>query len=458
LDKVLAKVEPKSDFRIDGTTITITTPERAFFTVEHDIRGPAAKAESLGVKGSVFRVADQAQRAALLVDRLVTTLSLPQPVVGETFEVLNGTRLVIRATGVRHTEFVGVMGSFTRLGDVAVTTQCKLYEVDDAFYKKIKKAKRLRIEDEEKLLLQGKLAQGVPLAQYMAKQTLLVTGDEVSVDNGHMTTLLAKQAVHQCLPSPQQFRAGQKELQTFFTGLVLNGVLEVSPDRRLIHVALTEKGTELDEIRKVKDLGLRIIEHPGKGQEVAPAKDIAEIPILNETKHTRTIDLPDGGTRVVALHYRPRSLEEKKRWLVLVITARIVMEEEERRFLEGYLENAMPALVADVLSNPRLKTTRDYCGTPGDKRFALVKSDAWTWPKDFQPKIKGFDLTDASPKGQRLLGIRIDRFQWATSGLEVHVTFVNAGGSDNGQAPGGCTLRYSARSDDERWKVELMDR
>src|SRR5439155_1049407 len=135
----------------------------------------------------------------------------------------------------------------------------------------------------------------------------------------------------------------------------------------------------------------------------------------------------------------------KNRWYVLSIMSRIVMEEEERRILLNEMEEAVPALLADVLTNPRLKTTRDYCGTPGDKRFALVDSESWTWPKEFRPKVAGFELTPAKAAGKRLLGIRIDSYRWADS-LAIRVTLVNAGGSENGMALGGCTLSYNARS------------
>ncbi|MBM3993933.1 MAG: hypothetical protein FJ303_07250 [Planctomycetes bacterium] len=137
------------------------------------------------------------------------------------------------------------------------------------------------------------------------------------------------------------------------------------------------------------------------------------------------------------------------------------MEEEERRILNGTLEPIVPALLADLLTNPRLKATREYVGTPGDKRFALVNSDAWTWPKDFQPRIQGYELTPTAPEGNRLLGIRIDRYQAGTTPgttLAIRVTLLNAGGTRNGPAPGGCTLRYNARPDDTGGgRLELVE-
>jgi hypothetical protein len=142
-----------------------------------------------------------------------------------------------------------------------------------------------------------------------------------------------------------------------------------------------------------------------------------------------------------------------------------VIDEEERQILAGEIvlemEALIPRILADALTNPRLQSTRDYCGTPGDKRFALVNSDAWPWPKSFHPKVKGFELTPANPAGKRLLGLRIDGRQWTSRDpdgkLAIRVTLVNAGGSDNGQALGGCTVTYFAHQGDKGWSIELSE-
>jgi hypothetical protein len=126
----------------------------------------------------------------------------------------------------------------------------------------------------------------------------------------------------------------------------------------------------------------------------------------------------------------------------------------------GNLDALLPALVADVLNNPRLKATRDFYGTPGDKRFALVNSAAWTWPEKFAAATPGYQLTPAARMGKRLLGIRVDQYQEAekeNANPMVIVTLLNAGGSENGAVVGGCTLRYTARSGVKGWTVELVE-
>jgi hypothetical protein len=101
-------------------------------------------------------------------------------------------------------------------------------------------------------------------------------------------------------------------------------------------------------------------------------------------------------------------------------------------------------VIADALTNPRLKGLRDLYGTPDDKRFAL--------PKDSKIDVPGFERTPARAAGKRLLGLRID------GGEPVFtVTLFNAGGNDNGAAIGAATVRYHARQSDKGWRVEVVE-
>ena len=223
--------------------------------------------------------------------------------------------------------------------------------------------------------------------------------------------------------------------------------IQVSPDRRAVQVKLTEKATQLQEIQKVK------VWVPNGHLQGGPKTFDAAVPLLLETTQSQVLNIPDGGTILVAVQYRPRSAQEKERWWVLTITPRIIIEEEERQIRLGALESLLPELVADVLKNPRLKALREMYGTSGDKRFALVDSTIWSRPKDFQPKVAGYQFTPPERAGKRLLGIRVDQFQ----GADLTVTLVNAGGSANGTAIGGGTLRYRVRQGEKGWVVELAE-
>jgi hypothetical protein len=87
-----------------------------------------------------------------------------------------------------------------------------------------------------------------------------------------------------------------------------------------------------------------------------------------------------------------------------------------------------------------------------------VSSAAWTWPEKLD--IPGHASAPADRSGKRLLGIRIDKYEWPddeTGSYSITVSLVNAGGNANGAVVGGCTLRYTARPLEKGWAVELAD-
>ena len=50
---------------------------------------------------------------------------------------------------------------------------------------------------------------------------------------------------------------------------------------------------------------------------------VLEVPYLKEATHSRVRDIPDGGTLLLPLHYRPRAARDSNRWLILQFTPRI---------------------------------------------------------------------------------------------------------------------------------------
>jgi hypothetical protein len=226
--------------------------------------------------------------------------------------------------------------------EISVILKAELYEVDDAFYKKLSKAKRLSIEDLEKLeriyLDSGgpavparedpippkqKQPEGESWFKFLEKQKLLVAGKETKLDEGKEGTLVSLNKTINCLPSPEQIRKGDKRPQTVQEGVSLLAQPHISSNRRHVRVKFTEKSVELEGIDKVKVL-----------QDNEGTEAIAEVPYLKEAGHSRMRDIPDGGTFLLPLQYRPRAAKDNGRWLVLKITTRIYMEQEERRIRE----------------------------------------------------------------------------------------------------------------------------
>jgi len=488
LEVAIARSRTKIDYALDATGVVMTTPKRACYTAGYDIRNLVAKPVMFSFVSPQIAVWDKdqprnpdpTQKAARLVEALGNALDQesdkPTPTDQEAIQVLNGTRLVIHASAARHARIAEMLWVFRRLGDMSVRVQTQLYEVDEAFYTRVKKARRLSKDDLEELLrqtsdgipetedglfkllaMQKKLLDGLlrligrynELFRLLAKEKMIQTGDEVNVDNGQEAVLLSRHQIVRCLPGPDQARRGEKARQTVVEGVSFLAEVQVSGDRRYVRVKLMEKSADLEGIDKVKVWDAK-----------AEKDVVAETPFLKEATHSQVRDIPDNGSLLVPVHYRPRSLQAKEKWLVLSITPRIIILEEEEELRKGAIEAILPELITDILNNPNLKTTRELYGSPNDKRFALVNSDAWTWPKDFQPGIPDYEMVPPERMGKRLLGIRVD--QYLDPGKEdvrpaITVTLVNAGGSANGAVIGGGTIRYIVKPGTKGRGVKLAE-
>jgi hypothetical protein len=222
--------------------------------------------------------------------------------------------------------------------EIAVIVTAKLYEVDDAFYKRVAKAKRLSMKELNELerifldLPDPIVPEVEPLGKALAKEKLLLTGKELTLDIGKDARAVLTESTYSkegtllswnkitCLPSPDQVRKGQKDLQSVQEGVSLRAQVQISGDRRFVRAKFTEKSAELEDIEKVK------VQLDNTGKET-----VAEIPFLKESAYSQVRDIPDGGTYLLPLQYRPRESKTKDRWLVVVVTPRIYVEEEERQ-------------------------------------------------------------------------------------------------------------------------------
>src|SRR5205085_2891974 len=87
-------------------------------------------------------------------------------------------------------------------------------------------------------------------------------------------------------------------------------------------------------------------ENPQPDQLVA-----AEVPLVKESAYTQTLEIPDGGTILVPVHYRPPAAAAKDRWWVLAITPQIYIEEEERAERLMELRRLLPWLFGEGMKN-----------------------------------------------------------------------------------------------------------
>jgi len=309
-------------------------------TVAYDVRDLLHKPELFELGGSPWnafeenlrrRRDDPATNAGRLVQAIVRYVEVrPTASSDEAITIVNGSRLMVRTTRAKHAEVKSLLDAFRRLGDLWVVAKAELYEVDDAFYGKLKAAKRLSrqdLEESETKFLAGVPQPRDPLFETLTKQKPVLAGDEIKVDSGFEATLLSRHQAITCLPNRAQIYKGDKSPQAVLTGVSFLGGMHISSDRRYVRIRLTEKAVDLQQIDRMK------VTEDKAGNDVN-----VETPLLKETTHTQVLNIPDGGTILVAVHERPPALLDKSRWWVLSITPRIYIEEEEKLLREQQMK------------------------------------------------------------------------------------------------------------------------
>jgi hypothetical protein len=201
--------------------------------------------------------------------------------------------------------------------DIYVVMKARVYEVDEAFHNKLTKSRwRSRADLEE---LETKPQVDGSLFALLAKQKPFLAGKEINIDPGKEGVLLTATRPINCLPTPDQLRQGKKDPQTINEGFMLGAQVHISPDRRFVRAKFLEKSVEIEGIEKVK------VVVDGKGTE-----GVGEIVFAEEASFSQARYIPDGGSILLPLRYRPHAVRNNDRWLVAEITPRIYIEEEER--------------------------------------------------------------------------------------------------------------------------------
>jgi hypothetical protein len=201
--------------------------------------------------------------------------------------------------------------------DIYVIMRARLYEVDEAFHNQAAKARWLSKADIE--ALETKPPADGKLFGLLEKQKPFLAGKEVNIDPGKEGVLLTATRPIQCLPTPEQLRQGEKGPQTIAEGCTLSAQVHISADRRFVRARFLEKSLEIEGIEKVK------VVVDGKGIEA-----VGEIVSAKEVSLSQARYIPDGGSILLPLHYRPAAAMKKECWLAAEITPRIYIEEEER--------------------------------------------------------------------------------------------------------------------------------
>jgi len=455
LDQVRPQIEV--DYAIRPTAVVLTRARLAARTTNYDI------GEALRVDAQFLSDKDG------LSDRLTTTrlAELLATNAGlrdwETIDVLNCQRLSVYAASSRQHLVATLIGSMTRLADLGVYMNARLYEVDQASYKTVVSP-----------AVAGKNGDPAPVAIRVEKTVLEKVLKHVLVHESENIKLEpTKKAM---------FLARERYVPNLgLTGVSFTVRPEVSPDRRHLRLHLTQSIAEL-----VRPEG-------AKGPDV-PADETT----IRKTTVSGSVDIRDGEAFLMPVGYRPPGEAAKDKVWVLVARPLIWIEAEERErggtsrprdvwdstdwdeLTRELNVRAKPlpatedtkailqAVLSDVLTNKDLAHSREFYGTDADKTILLSNTGSWEWPAGFRPELHGFKLVTSRPgpfapraKRNRVLGVRLDRFEpdAKTKGIlegPIEICLFNAGGTANGAVIGGCSVYYAPKRVGNKWAVNFL--
>lgn len=476
--------------------LVITTRDRSFFTLTHEIGDILPHVRHLRDKvkqysGGVFgndlpgrpaldSDADPARPAEWIVRNLMANddrAGWHGRTPASTMRVVNGTRLVVHTVPSVHREIEQFLSVLRRLMDLAVVMNARVYELDRAEYAAHFAAAFADAKDKSA----RKLVATVSEAQWKRLQSLkpILRDTAEKLTPQTRAKFLSMQNAYQYLAKP-----GDEVPTTAFEGMSFTVRPTMSPDRRCLRLEFSHDVNQLVKITKGTMVDLKT----GKDAPI-------ELPNIRKSSAKGTIEIHDGQPIMLAVDYRPKD----KVWLVLA-EPRIYMEEEEEMIRKSAIKR-MPmadeppappevpmepqqepvpkppvqlpdtedvrqilrAVVESVLTDRHLKSTRDFYGTPKAGKFVLNMSQI-RWPKNVDPKVGGYTQVEQPGKCQfnfqnRLMGIRLDQFEWdgkkAVKEFTIEVVISNVGGQTNGAVIGGCFASYTAKREGKRWVVQL---
>ncbi|MCI0638799.1 MAG: hypothetical protein L0Y72_09840 [Gemmataceae bacterium] len=485
------------DYVIGPSGVTITTFKAGAHTKEYDVRDLVREAEfilpsirrraaSTWAGNDWYDLEDIGPNdgAALLVRLIHNDLTAD---VESRVQVLNGTVLRVFTGAAGQRAIASRLDDLRHLADVAVVMNASLYEVDQEFYAK-------EIAPLFKKTKEGKEPSLVPITQSLVekvkKQKLVQNGEQIKVRSGQRVDFLSHQRSFDYVPSPGNPAEQQWPMhRTGLEGVAFQVEPTICPDRHSLVLKIVQRISQLVGINKAKVLDRAT----GKQLEL-------DSPNLRKSSLSGTIEIDDGQPILMAVDYRPPDAKDRR--CVLLAEPMLYIEEEQRQIREAAKDAApepeekkvdepkkeieplapdpppkqiplsedaheiLQATVNAVLTDPELKRDREFYGTPGDTRFALVDGQTFAWPKWFNPSVTGFEVdrslstTKCTAFKPRLLGIRLDKFDLTQKkaghfDAPIEVVIFNAGGSANGGVIGGNRVYYLPRKMGKKWVAEF---
>ncbi len=396
-------------------------------------------------------------------------------------ELATGNRLIVRTNYETHMQIVDALVALKRLADLAVLMRTEVYEVDNLFYSRHVEP-LLRKKGKKEVTFARPIDE--PFIKKLRKHTRPIRDKEVKIWEGETAPFFTRQEVRTYTTDVVlDKRLGslflRNEYQTVLQGSTLKATVNVSDDRRSMRLNLTEITTQVLEVRKLK-----------KAMPKLRKEFFVHLPIVKTTSRATSLQLFDVHPFLVVLDYRPENLRKRNRIRVLVTTPIIYIKEEQRQIRremprlkkkhngkvmplfkpqpqpkpkqlpkEPEIDDILRELVVDIVTGEAFARTRNFYGTPGEKRFALVDGKV-VWPKWFQAGLVGYQqlrvVPERSTEKNRLYGItlhtlEIQRKNNKIVGVEISVSISNVGGHANGGVIGSCHVTWRGTKNGKKW-------
>ncbi len=258
-----------------------------------------------------------------------------------TIQFANRKTLEIHTDNTTHEQIKNVLQAYRRSLDLALVVNCRLYEVDRKTYDRHIAEKKPRhpgnpavfvdptTEETERKFLEGKAGDDKPF--YLGLKPLKAS--KVTIQDREQGEIFSwRTAVpYERSPGGGRFvKKGEKESAFAAPGFSFSMAPVVSADRRYTQIKLTQKVTQLLEWKKEKALELL------QNQDFKEV--FFEVPVLQESSFTSTFTAFDDWPIVAAVQGPRPGVRDHDRPLVLLFSARILIEEEERAIQKGLEE------------------------------------------------------------------------------------------------------------------------